>query len=418
MRLNIEPYLNKKKDISEIEKQFIKNDDNEMIKKIRPFNSNSISKIPINNLSNFIEHLNQKTNKILNSSIISSKFEEKLFKKQKKELLNNEKHNLRKNSNNLLNPSNTLSLKREKALMLKSIKKNISEFKIERRKKFINLKEKNKKFRRRFKSCSQIEFDNYYKPMNEQRKIDFSRTLNKCMSDIIIRKKNFKLPEIKLNIDNVYSRLYHNEVFLKKIKQKTFTLHTKNSINNINNKNNNSNKSFDENDNQNIYHNIINFHIKNIVKNSNGKEFTIKITPEIKKKCIFNYSCGPKKNILNDNIKIKIEKEKQYLITLEQLNDENGNNNLQIAVKKNLIDFVNYFLEKKIDVNYQNKFGDTALHIAMNEKNIKIIQLLLNHNADLLIKNKEGKTPFDIASNKIRKKLNLESIILDKLNEI
>ena len=121
---------------------------------------------------------------------------------------------------------------------------------------------------------------------------------------------------------------------------------------------------------------------------------------------------------INDNIKINNEKEKQYLITLEQLNDENGNNNLQIAVKKNLIDFVNYFLEKKIDVNYQNKFGDTALHIAMNEKNIKIIQLLLNHNADLLIKNKEGKTPFDIASNKIRKKLNLESIILDKLNEI
>ena len=51
----------------------------------------------------------------------------------------------------------------------------------------------------------------------------------------------------------------------------------------------------------------------------------------------------------------------------------------------------------------------------MNEKNISIIKLLLNHNADLLIKNKEGKTPFDIATDKIRKKLNLESIILEKL---
>ena len=298
--------------------------------------------------------------------------------------------------------------------MLKAIKRNINEYKIERKQKYINLKEKNKKFRKRFKSCSEIQFENYYKPMNEQRINDFSRTLKKCMSDIIIRKENFKLPEIKLNINNVYSRLYHNEVFLKKIKQKNINLDTKKNNSNINNKNTNLNKSFDENENENLY-NYRNFQIKNIIQNANGKEFTMKVTPEIKKKCIFNYSCGPKKNIINDNIKINNEKEKQYLITLEQLNDENGNNNLQIAVKKHLIDFINYFLDKNIDINYQNKFGDTALHIAMNEKNISIIKLLLNHNADLLIKNKEGKTPFDIATDKIRKKLNLESIILEKL---
>ena len=416
MRINIEPYLNKKKTISEIQKQFIKNDENEIIKKIRPINSNSISKIPSNNLSNFIDDLNQKANKILNSSIITSKFEERILKKQKRKLINKEKQNS-KNSTNFLNPSKSLYIKREKALMLKAIKRNINEYKIERKQKYINLKEKNKKFRKRYKSCSQIQFENYYKPMNEQRVNDFSRILKKCMSDIIIRKENFKLPEIKLNINNVYSRLYHNEVFLKKTKQKNINLDTKKNNSNINNKNTNLNKSFDENENENLY-NYRNFQIKNIIQNANGKEFTMKVTPEIKKKCIFNYSCGPKKNIINDNIKINNEKEKQYLITLEQLNDENGNNNLQIAVKKNLIDFVNYFLEKKIDVNYQNKFGDTALHIAMNEKNISIIKLLLNHNADLLIKNKEGKTPFDIATVKIRKKLNLESIILDKLNEI
>ncbi len=413
MRINIEPYLNKKKTISEIQKQFIKNDENEIIKKIRPINSNSISKIPSNNLSNFIDDLNQKANKILNSSIITSKFEERILKKQKRKLINKEKQNS-KNSTNFLNPSKSLYIKREKALMLKAIKRNINEYKIERKQKYINLKEKNKKFRKRFKSCSEIQFENYYKPMNEQRINDFSRTLKKCMSDIIIRKENFKLPEIKLNINNVYSRLYHNEVFLKKIKQKNINLDTKKNNSNINNKNTNLNKSFDENENENLY-NYRNFQIKNIIQNSNGKEFTMKVTPEIKKKCIFNYSCGPKKNIINDNIKINNEKEKQYLITLEQLNDENGNNNLQIAVKKHLIDFINYFLDKNIDINYQNKFGDTALHIAMNEKNISIIKLLLNHNADLLIKNKEGKTPFDIATDKIRKKLNLESIILEKL---
>ena len=221
MRINIEPYLNKKKTISEIQKQFIKNDENEIIKKIRPINSNSISKIPSNNLSNFIDDLNQKANKILNSSIITSKFEERILKKQKRKLINKEKQNS-KNSTNFLNPSKSLYIKREKALMLKAIKRNINEYKIERKQKYINLKEKNKKFRKRFKSCSEIQFENYYKPMNEQRINDFSRTLKKCMSDIIIRKENFKLPEIKLNINNVYSRLYHNEVFLKKTKQKKY----------------------------------------------------------------------------------------------------------------------------------------------------------------------------------------------------
>ncbi len=225
MRLNLEPYLDKKKKVSEIEKQFIRNDDNEIIKKIRPINSNSISKIPSNNLSNFIDDLNQKANKILNSSIINNKFEERIFKKQKIKL-NKEKQNS-KNSKNFLNPSNSLYIKREKALMLKSIKRNISDYKNERKQKFINLKEKNKKFRKRYKSCSQIQFENYYKPMNEQRVNDFSRILKKCMSDIIIRKANFKLPQIKLNINDVYSRLYHNEVFLKKIKQKNMNLNPK-----------------------------------------------------------------------------------------------------------------------------------------------------------------------------------------------
>ena len=300
MRLNLEPYLDKKKKVSEIEKQFIRNDDNEIIKKIRPINSNSISKIPSNNLSNFIDDLNQKANKILNSSIINNKFEERIFKKQKIKL-NKEKQNS-KNSKNFLNPSNSLYIKREKALMLKSIKRNISDYKNERKQKFINLKEKNKKFRKRYKSCSQIQFENYYKPMNEQRVNDFSRILKKCMSDIIIRKENFKLPQIKLNINDVYSRLYHNEVFLKKIKQKNMNLNPKKNDNKIKNKNNNLNKSFDENENKNIYYNFRNFQVKNIIQNSNGKEFTIKITPEIKKKCLFNYSGDPKKNIINDNI--------------------------------------------------------------------------------------------------------------------
>ena len=51
--------------------------------------------------------------------------------------------------------------------------------------------------------------------MNKQRINDFTRILNKCMSERIIRKDKFNIPKVKLNIRNVYSRLYHNAVFLR-----------------------------------------------------------------------------------------------------------------------------------------------------------------------------------------------------------
>jgi ankyrin repeat protein len=128
-----------------------------------------------------------------------------------------------------------------------------------------------------------------------------------------------------------------------------------------------------------------------------------------------NYSGGPiKNNLYTINVNNKEFDNKKYLITLNKLIDENGNNNLQIAVKRHLIEFVQYFIDKKLDINYQNNFGDTALHIAMVEENLDIIQLLLNNNADLLIKNNERKTPFDLASGEIRKVFNLESLILEK----
>ena len=408
MKLNIEPYLNKKKNITEFEKQLIDNDDNHMLNKIRPLSSKSVAKIPSKNLLNFVDDLNKKVNKILYSSV-SNKFIERIFGKKirVKKNLNTIKNNMNKSSSDPL--TNLLYFKREKALMLEKIKRNINEYKNEKNKKWNFLKEKNRMFRKKMKSTIDEQVEKYYKSMNQQRIIDFSRTLNKCMSDIIIRKENFQLPKIKLNIENVYSRLYHNAVFLKEIEQK-------NSINNINNSNLSNNNSFNnKSETQTIYKKVKDFKIKNIIKNSNGKEFTIKITPEIKRKCFLNYSGGPIRKLNNyEEISFKDEEEKPYLITLGKINDENGNNNLQIAVKRHLIDFVQYFLDKKCDINYQNNNGDTALHIAMVENNIEIIELLLDNNADLLIKNKEGRTPFDLASDRVRKKFNLETLLLER----
>ena len=290
--------------------------------------------------------------------------------------------------------------------MLEKIRKNINEFKNEKNKKWKFLKEKNRVFRQNLINSNNEQIEKYYESMNEKRRKNFSRTLNKCMSDRILKKDKFKLPNIKLNIKNVYSRLYHNSVFLREREDNNQSLNYSNVSNN---------NSFNESENQNYYKKEKKFRINKIIKNSQGKEFTIKITPEIKRKCFFNYSGGPIKNYnyYEEDI-LKDEEKKKYLITLNRLNDENGNNNLQIAVKKNLIDFVKYFLNKKIDIDYQNKFGDTALHIAMIENNLDIIEILLDNNANLLIKNNEGKTPFDLASDKAKKEFRLEAIIMEK----
>jgi len=404
LRLNLEPYLNKNKNLSEFERQLLDNDDNYMLDKIRPISSNNVAKIPSKYLPNFIDDLNQKVNSVLYSSIAN-----KLNKKSlKHKFLNQKSLNISKNNKSLEEPTtNSLYLKREKAVMLEKIKQNIDEYKNEKNRQNKILKEKNQVFRKSLKNSFHKQMEKLYESMNEQRINDYSRILNKCMSERLIRKEKFHIPNVKLNIKNVYSRLYHNAVFLRERYQNNKKLNLINS---------NLSNSFNDSDNLNTdMKKEKNFKIKNIIKNSNGKEFTTKITPEIKRKCFLNYSGGPIKknlNIINENN--KDFDNKNYLITLNKLNDENGNNNLQVAVKRHLIDFVQYFIDKKLDVNYQNNFGDTALHIAMIEENLDIIKLLLNNNADLLIKNNEKKTPFDLASDEIKKELNLESIILEK----
>ena len=239
MRLNIEPYLNENKNLSEFEKQLLEDDDNYLLKKIRPISFKSISKIPNKNLLNFIDDLNIKINKVLYSSV-ANKYNKKTERKKVKEK--------KKKINSKLNKSveepttSSLYFKREKAFMLEKIKKNINEFKNEKNKKWKFLKEKNRVFRQNLINSNNEQIEKYYESMNEKRRKNFSRTLNKCMSDRILKKDKFKLPNIKLNIKNVYSRLYHNSVFLREREDNNKSLNYSNVSNN---------NSFNESENQN-----------------------------------------------------------------------------------------------------------------------------------------------------------------------
>ena len=70
--------------------------------------------------------------------------------------------------------------------MLEKIKKNINEFKNEKNKKWKFLKEKNRVFRQNLINSNNEKIKKYYESMNEKRRKNFSRTLNKCMSDRIL----------------------------------------------------------------------------------------------------------------------------------------------------------------------------------------------------------------------------------------
>ena len=106
------------------------------------------------------------------------------------------------------------------------------------------------------------------------------------------------------------------------------------------------------------------------------------------------------------------QNEADDIINVNSYRDEDKNNNLIIAVKRNNERFVQYFLDKKYNPNVQNKYGNTALHFAMKNNNEEIIKLLLSNGAKINIKNRKGFTPYDLASKEIRKEFKLDNLMM------
>lgn len=85
------------------------------------------------------------------------------------------------------------------------------------------------------------------------------------------------------------------------------------------------------------------------------------------------------------------------------------------AVNERLYDLVYYLIGKGIDVNWQNKNGDTSLHLAIRMANKPIIKLLLRSRAEVDIVNNRNENPVEIASLEIRKFFGLESLLIDRI---
>ena len=450
------PYKERKKSLSEFEINLLNQDENYKLNLERPMATNQIKNIKQNIIHSFIDDImcNNKVNTLLYSS--NAKKELYFYLKQKKSLL---KVVPLKNGIGYLagggkKTVKSFSEKQRQEKMYENIKKHIENYKISRNKSMTLLKNKNDEFINSQPSIEKKLSKLYYKSINELRLKGYQKALNKCLN-LSVKEKNFNMPDLELNTNDVYSRLYNNYILkYKNIKEKL--RNTKNSSISINksdmqinygNKNNNNILSYKKlcfvpkkNLKKNNYSNSvergdgrksIKFKLKsNISEKESNKQFTIRITPYLMKKCWSSISGGPKfekseeiKNIDNSSVYEKYnyrilssnnnvgKKNDISLFNTMIINDPNlehdlienknyrdseNNSNLHIAVKNNSIELLKYFLNKDYDINQINKQGQTALHLACKLGNKNIIKLLIDKGANTKIKDNEGKKPFDL----------------------
>ena len=459
----------------------------------------TIKRLPKNTFPIFIDDImcNNEVNTLLYSSNATK--EKNFYLKQKNSLLNRNSCNSQSLKKNKLTPLGVIMLKRNNIQIFNSLKEKITKFFQKRNEIFENYKTKQENFEK-----NQPNLDNklkrlYYKPMNEIRLEGYKRAFRQCLkkskSD-----EHFELPNIQLNMEDVYSRLSnnvilnqkalreklnkekerkekqkeendsYNNLFQKQLKnlrnipnkkfenlknnsskprfKKKLIIKKHNHDNSLNSEYNYNNIDIDLN-NYNYYYYIINMpplNISKILKFSAGKEFKIKITPRIQKRCVSALSCGPKPKIPKTNLsseKKDTEKEEEIdyneirnksifninksktqkninnlilyntlmgdknnrgydVVKVRNYRDENFNSNLHIAVLKDSIKLVKYFLNKKLNPNGVNKEGKTPLHLAMKKGNKKIIDLLIKNGSNTQFKDKKGKIPIDYASKKTK----------------
>ena len=438
-------YMNKYKEKSKFDDdRFIKEDDEYLLKEMRPVKNSSIKKLPKEKLDKFIDDIltNRKFTRILYAS--NSDAEIQNFFRIKKSLEKNEKTKkiIKKDKNE---PSSIVKKRsrREAYIQIRlevdNYKRNRSDYKSE-------LEKKNNERYYLLKKEMNNNRNSYFETIKENRINGFRSSFDKIRNKLKALKGNvivdentketdlvndpfytedskINLPNIKLNIKNVFSRLYHNVVLLqnnniviKKRRNNSTQIHHNNNIDNINDNNVNNSRV--------LPNPKIKFKLKNVLKSTNGKEFTIKITDEIVKKCFIKYSGGPSViNYLKEQIKNNQFNEKENELREDQVNfynliTEEGNSFLHIATMENLPELVKYFTDKGANLNIQNYNGDTPLHISARENFDDCTKILLKGKAALDIPNNDNQIPFDYFDNMKKKKFGLEkTVIKDKFGK-
>ncbi len=429
--------MNKYKEKSKYDDdRFIKEDDEYLLKEMRPVKDNVIKRLPKQKLDKFIEDIltNRRITNILYAS--NSKAEIRNFYKIKKTLDSNkiEKTETKKEKNE---PSSVVK-KRSRREAYNQMRLEVDNYKKNRNEHKIALEKKNNETYYILRKEMNKDRNSFFDPIKQNRINGFRKSFDKIREKLKIIKghvvidENTKetdlinnqfytedskidLPKIKLNIRNVFSRLYHNVVLLENDDNKIIIPKRRNNSTQIESKNkNNINKN-----NSYVSPNPkIKFKLKNVLKSTNGKEFTIKITDDIIRKCFAKYSGGPEViSYLKEQFKHEQFNEKEGELREDQVNfydiiTEEGNSFLHIATIDNLPELIQYFADKGANLNIQNINGDTPLHIAAREDFGKCIQILLKGKAALDIPNNRNEIAYDYFDNMKKKEYGIDNVFV------
>ena len=438
----LETFLTNHKVLSESNKEMYSHDEKRLLNLQRPLSQRGIVRLPKNLFKNFLDDIMR--NKEVNELIYSGNAEKELsFNERQRNFVEKAtKFTFKRSAFSSTKNSQNLLFKKKKAEMFEIIKKNIKDSKKNKKERQIKLEKKNKSFEKRTEKESKRQTELYFKRENDIKIKEYKRAMESCLDKSCSNNK-FKIPDISLNINNVFSRLYKNVILepfnLTTRKNEDKKTETTNFINNMGFKKitkvkiiKNSKQYFPTSkDNKminryNSYNNIgaknrfDKYKIKKILEGYNGKEFSRKENFIDKTKCIKRISGGPKekRKLYNKLIKRAIIQKKLNLIekkfNVNSYRDRYKNSFLNIAVDRNNEKFVRYLLNKNYTPNEQNREGNTAMHLSMKRKNRNIIKLLLDNDGDITIKNKEGMTSYDLADKDIRKEFKMENILLFK----
>ena len=453
--------------------RFIKEDDEYLLKEIRPAKESSIRKLPKNKLDKFIDDV--LTDRKFTTVLYSTNYKIEI-KNYKKNQMNLEKyHNQNQPKKDKDEPSSVVK-KRSRREAYLQIRNEVDNFKTEKKNKKEFLTQKNNENFFRRKKEIEKEQNEYFDSLKENRLNGFRKSFDKIRDKLraikinnnllkttttqetksnineipppvtnTLRQTNRNLtknnnntnnnnnikteemvqteteeinapfyaenakvimPDIKLNIKNVYSRLYNNAVLIdeKKIKDNSLMNKNENTKTSKENKNTGPQKHFE---------------LKNVLKSTNGKEFTIKLTEDVLKKCFTKYSGGPEvldfiKKIREEEKKGIVKELRPDFINFYNIRLDNNNTFLHIAIIENYPELVNYFVDKGASCNLQNDDGDTALHLAIKTGNINIIKKVLEGKAALDIANNDDIIPFEMLTSEQKKELGLEKVSIEK----
>jgi len=425
-------FLNKYKEKSRYgEDRFSQEDEGYILKQNRPIRLNCINKLKKEKINQFIEDVlcNKKLTSVLYAS--NAKVEIKAYNRIKQNFYR-KKDELEKKLKEKNEPSSVVKRRSRKEAFIK-MRSEISNFKITKEKHKRTLTNSNNKKIKKLKEEVEKEKKEYFDDIRSNFIKGYRRAFSRLKYKLDILKlgtgggfletmvdypyafeftsHNIKFPQAKLNVKNVYSRLYNNGVFIpknldinkypkenkRKRAKSAKNPHVENTLENPEQKK------------------IIKFKLKNALTCNYGKEFTTKINNTLLKKCHDKYSGGPDtiKYLKTETEKKCVDEKNTYFVNYYNLVDpQTGNSFLHIAAIENIPKMAKYFVEKGANLNMQNKEGNTPLHLALICKNDDVIKILMDNKAALDVPNLKGEIPFDYFTSEMKKKYGVDTMLV------